>query len=524
MILLFGDCEIDTASRELTRGGRRVAVEPKVFDLLVLLATNQDRVVGRDELIETLWNGRFVSLTAVSTCVKAARQAVGDDGTRQAVIRTVQKVGFRLVGGVTMRRHNARSGGAPADPTHGPDDAGPPLRLPEQPSIAVLPFEALPQGDRAGSLGTGLAHDITTRLGRVRWLFVIARGSASRFRPNEAREIGATLAVRYVVQGSVLAHGTRARINVALIDTTRRKEIWADLFDRDLADFPAVPEEITDAVVGCIQAGIEQAEREHALVLPFAGLDAWSAYHRGGWHLDRHTPPDYDEAEACFRRAAELDPRSARALAGLSAVHRQRAFLHLTPDRDRAVAQALEFAQRSLALDGGDPLAHWAMGRALMLRCEVEAALEAFGTASALNPSFSMGQYSMGFGQAMVGRTLPSDAALAKARRLSPIDPMRFAMFAAHAFNAVGEGDYGRAAGFARIAAAQPNAHHHIVAIAGLCSALARRDSDAGRYAALLRELQPAYNAGDFFGAFPFQHGEQIAKWRKGFRLLGLAR
>lgn len=530
MILSFGDCEIDTDRRELTRAGELVSVEPKVFDFLVLLASHHDRVVGRDELIEKLWNGRLVSDAALSTCVKAARQAVGDDGTGQAVIRTVQKVGFRLVSAVSMRHtpdpgsfDAARGSAAPsAEPLpRGLDDARQPLRLPDQPSIAVLPFEALTLGDRAISLGTGLVRDITTRLGRVRWLFVIARGSASHFRPNEVREISTVLAVRYVVQGSVLASGRRARINVALVDTIQQKEIWSDLFDRSLDDFPVLPEEITEAIVGRIQAEIEQIERERAVLMPFASLDAWTAYHRGGWHLDRHTPSDYDQAEACFLRAAELDPRSARATAGLSAVHRQRAFLGLTGERDRDAARALELAQQSLALDARDPQAHWAMGRALMLRFEVDAALEAFETASALNPSFAMSQYSLGFAQAMVGMVAPSDVALAKSRRLSPIDPMRFAMFAAHSFNALGAGDHERAAELARIAAAQPNAHYHIVAIAALCSALARREADADRYAVQLRMLQPAYSAADFFQAFPFQRREQLAVWECGFRLLG---
>ena len=527
MILSFETCEIDTASLELRRGGKRVAVEPKVFDLLMLLASNHERAVSREEMVQKIWMGRSVTDAALSTCIKAARRAVGDDGKQQRLILTLQRRGFRFVGAVTSNALPQRSGSGERNDlstvdAHIDEVAGLDMRLPQQPSIAVLPFDVPVSANDYLSLGYGLARDITTRLGRGRWLFVIARQTASRIVLQDAGEVGAALGVRYILQGSVQALAKRVRVNVVLVDCVERAEVWAELFDRKLDDVFSIQEEISEAVVCRVQSEIELKERRRALLKPLASLDAWSAFHRACWHMDRHTMDDYAKAEGFFMRAAELDPASSRVFAGLSGVHRQRAFLETAIDRESEIDRALELARHGLSLDPNDPQAHWAVGRALMLRNEVEAALTEFETANRLNPSFALSQYSVGFGQAMTGRNMPSDDALMKARRLSPIDPMRFAMLATQAFNALMQGDQDRAAGLSHLAAAEPNAHYHIIAIAALCNALAGRNA-ASKYLHRLRVARPQYRSQDYFRAFPFQREGQIAIWRKGFELLGLS-
>jgi TolB-like protein len=530
MILSFETYELDTGTLELRCEEKTVAVEPKVFDLLLLLATNNHRVVTRDEVIEKIWSGRAISDAALATCIKAARRAIGDDGKAQRLIRTLQRRGFHFVGDVTERRRSA-SPAAPALATSGNAIAssaenalgGPDMALPKQPSIAVLPFEVPSgEGDRH-ALAYGLARDITTRLGRARWLFVIARDTASQLQSHHTKEVGRMLGVRYVVRGSVQVAGKRVRINVALADCVESDEAWADVFDRRLDDIFDIQDEIAGAVVHRVHSEIELKERRRALLRPLASLDAWSAFHRACWHMDRHTPDDYLRAEALFKRAAELDPGSSRVFAGLSAIHRQRAFLELSSDRNAEIQKALELAQHGLSLDPNDPQARWAAGRALMLRDEVEAALGEFEMANRLNPSFALSQYSVGFGHSMVGRGDPSDEALLKARRLSPIDPMRFAMVATQAFNALRRGDNVRAADLAQLAAAEPNAHYHIVAIAALCNVLAGRREPARKYLQRLHAVHRSYSSADYFRAFPFQRRVDVATWRKGFGLLGLA-
>ncbi len=493
-----------------------------------------ERVVLREEIIDRIWAGRIISDDALSTCIKAARRAIGDDGKSQRIIRTVHRRGFRVAGPVVVNDRpprqaaparsaaDSRSMHATADP--GADVATDDLKPPSDLSIAVLPFETPSATPGADIIADGLVQDVITRLGRTRQLFVIGRGTvfALRHQASDPRAAARLLGVRYALSGSLQRDGNRLRLYAYLIDADQPHEIWAERFDRDMDDMFAVQDEMSEVIVGWAQMQIEEAERRRALVRPIANLDAWSAYYRACWHLDRHTAGDYDQAESLLERAARLDPGAARIYAGLSFVHRQRAFLNLSDDRDAEVRRALELAEHSLSLEPQDPQAHWAFGRALMLRYEVEAAQQAFEVATSLNPSFAMGQYSVGFAQSMMGEAAPSDDALARSRRLSPIDPMRFAMLATHAFNSAMSGNRGRAVELAQLAAAQPNAHVHIFAVAALCGGLARRPQVAETYLRRLREAQPRYRSADFFRAFPFRSEDHVALFRKGFEALGL--
>lgn len=536
MQMSVGSCVVDTAAREVRRDGGVVAVEPKVFDLLVLLLTNRDRVVTRDEIVEAIWSGRIVSEASLSTCIKAARRAVGDDGKSQRMIRTVQRRGFRAVAPVVPYDHPvpnvsmspaAEVPSGPARETMEPpsDSATSPLKPPGELSVAVLPFEILSATEGAGIIADGLVQDIITGLGRGRQLFVIGRGTvfALRHEARNPRAVGRTLGVRYVLHGCLRHDGRRIRVNVSLMDETDPFEVWAETFDRDVDDIFALQDEIAGLVVSRVQAKIEDVERHRALLRPISGLDAWSAYYRACWHLDRHTQQDYDRAEEFLVHAARLDPGAARIYAGLSFVHRQRAFLNLGVDRESEIRRAVDLATHSLSLEPDDPRARWAFGRALMLRNDVEAALQEFELATSLNPSFAIGQYSVGFARSMSGRTAPSDDALATARRLSPIDPMRFAMLATHAFNCAISGRHARASDLAQLASVQPNAHVHIIAVAAACSALAGRRTSAEKHVARLRRVRPEYSSAEFFDAFPFQSPDHVAIFREGLAAAGLS-
>lgn len=118
MIYRFGNCELDTARHELRVDGRPRATEPQVFDLLRHMVENRGRLISRDELVEAVWQGRIVSDAAISARINAARQAVGDDGTRQKVIRTVPRRGFRLVAGVEACEDEAAARGTGGGPAH----------------------------------------------------------------------------------------------------------------------------------------------------------------------------------------------------------------------------------------------------------------------------------------------------------------------------------------------------------------------------------------------------------------------
>ena len=560
MIYLVGAIAIDTDAYEVRRDGSPVAVEPQVFDLLVLLVENHDRIVTRDEIIDRVWKGRIVSDTAISSRIKAARRAIGDDGKAQGLIRTIHRRGLRFVGDVVISRApspelhetaieiaHARSlqqttlpmdrqsmliGGPSltsdlvlshalnsADSATGLD-----LSLPNRPSLVVLPFQLLGGDEHGQIMADGLSLDIMTRLARTRWLFVISRGSAFMFRNSrdDVKSIALRLGVRYVVQGNVQFLGNRVRVRAALSDAVATREVWAEHFDRNVDDIFDIQDEIANVIVGAVEGEIEQTERQRALLAHPANLDAWSAYHRATWLMYQFTPEAYVEAERLFKLAARLDPNASRVFAGLSFVHWQRAFLDIGHDRNDEIKRALEYAQQALNLDPREPQGHWALGRAFLLQEDFDLALDEIEHSIKLNPNFAIGHYSSAFTRMLIGDHQGTDTAVGQARRLSPYDLMSFAMLATQAVNAalVGKGE--EAAILADRAARQPNAHYHINAIAAFCNATAQRHDVARQYVERLAKAHPGYRINDYFRAFPYRDGALREQVRKEFLKLGL--
>ena len=179
MAYQFGDCELDPGLHELRRKGRVSAIEPKVFDLLLYLVENRDRMVSKDELNQRIWKGRFVSDASLSTCIKLARQAIGDNGKMQDYIRTVPCRGFRFVGSVEIRGPSRRAI-SPAVIDRATESAG--LAQPDKPSIAVLPFENMSDDPEQEGFADGVAEDIITSLSKLSQLLVIARNSSFSYK------------------------------------------------------------------------------------------------------------------------------------------------------------------------------------------------------------------------------------------------------------------------------------------------------------------------------------------------------
>src|SRR5216683_758923 len=182
MQFFFENHVLDVERRELRRGADRVALEPQVFDLLVYLLKNRDRVVSKDDLIEGVWHGRIVSESTLTSRITAVRKAVGDNGNEQRLIRTMPRKGMRFVG--DAHEDNASSVDANSAATSTADKAksAPALALPDKPSIAVLPFQNLSGDPEQEYLADGVVEDIIMALSRMRWLFVIARNSSFTYK------------------------------------------------------------------------------------------------------------------------------------------------------------------------------------------------------------------------------------------------------------------------------------------------------------------------------------------------------
>jgi TolB-like protein len=386
------------------------------------------------------------------------------------------------------------------------------LALPEQTSVAILPLQFIGNQSKAQILAEGLTHEIITQVAMSGWLFVASGGSTSRFRagPYDAREIGRALGVHFVVQGRVQLAGKQLRVQVALANALDGSELWGDDLQRRLDDIFEMQREISETIAGTLSSRIEHIERRHALQKPPQNLGAWEAYHRGAWHMYRSTQADLELAKGFFEQCIALDPSSSRGYAGLSFVHWQYAFLELTPDRNAECTRAMELAKQSLTLDPYEPQGHWAAGRAHLLTGNFAQAVEELETCAKLNPSSAVFQYSLAFALTLFGDPQRSDDLVSKARRLSPFDPMTYAMFGVRAQNLALLGQYEEAADFGLRAAEQPNVHHHVLAIGAYCNLLAGRHAEALVLYRRVLAARPGYSVQDFLRACPFRRKDQV--------------
>ena len=394
----------------------------------------------------------------------------------------------------------------------------------EQPSIAVLPFDNMSGDPEQEYFSDGISEDIITALSHVRELLVIARNTTFTFKGQavDVQAVAKDLDVGYVLEGSVRRAGKKIRISAQLIDGATGNHVWAERYDRDLEDIFAVQDEITETVVGAVAPELHRAERERALHKPPESLDAWELYQRGLWHIYRVTREDTQEALALFEESARADPRFGPAHAGISFVHFNNVFLDHTEDHDRDITEAYEAARRAMACDEKDATAHWVLARAYYLRRELSGALAEFEAAIELNPSFAHGYYMIATIFMLNGRSDEAVLNIEKAMRLSPHDPLIFAMMGVRANSLLHLGELDEAAAWMERGMRQPNSHALAVANGAFNGALAGRDDMVETAMSNLRQLRPDYSIADFLNTLSFVKDEHRQMVIDGLRKAGL--
>jgi TolB-like protein len=505
MLYLFDDFELDAAKVELRAAGAAVPVEPQVFALLHLLVDNRDRLVSRDEIIEKVWDGRVVSDSALDSRIKSVRRALRDDGKAQRLVRTVHGRGFRFVGDVsvvaaverrvaTEERRGAATASAPL-----PDAVA-------RPSIAVLPFRLIGTSERFAGIADALPDELIAELARLRWLFVIARGSSFRFRSESADlgEVGKMLGARYCLSGTVELAGRTLTVTVQLVDTRDGGVVWGDRLSSAVDDVHATRATIVSRVISALELQIPLHEAQAARLVAPEGLDAWSAYHLGLQHMFRFHRTDNAVAGDLFRRAIAADPRFARAHAGLSFVHFQNAFLAYTPDAAAEADEARRAAERSVELDPLDPFANLTMGRSYWLAGDLDTSLGWLERATALSPSYAQGIYARAWTHALSGRGGDGKSDADTAMALSPLDPLHYAMTATRALSHIVCAEDAAAADWAERAARAPGAHVLIAVIAAAAHVLNGNRERAAAWTENVRQRATAVTAASFFRSFPF--------------------
>ncbi|WGD52038.1 winged helix-turn-helix domain-containing protein [Bradyrhizobium sp. CB1650] len=518
MQFVFRDHLLDTDRRELSREQVPVSVEPQVFDLVVHLMENRDRVVSKDELIDKIWHGRIVSESTLTSRINAARKAIGDDGASQALIRTVARKGFRFVGDVALK-----AVAAALEPGREPGQAPAAPALPDRPAIAVLPFTNM-SGDREQDyFSDGISEDIITALSKLRWFFVVARNSSFVYkgRAVHIHEIARELGVRYVVEGSVRRSGERLRISAQLNDVSTGSHLWAERYDRGLADVFAVQDEITEAIVAAIEPQLYAAESFRAQQKPPGSLDAWDLLMRALSHYWRITREDNEAAQTLLAEASAIDPTYGKALGLLATSHIFGAHMGWA-DMDATIPVAERAALAAVAADRDDPWAHHGLAYTYLFRRRFDDALAEFELALQLNPNFAMSHAFYGVTLCYAGRWRDGDAAARRALRLSPRDPFAAIYCGVAAYAQFIGRNYDEAVQLARESLRQRGdfvgAHRVLTASAGM---LGNRDLAAAALQGL-RRTQPNISLGWIMNELPMQRDEDRKHYLEGFRRAGM--
>jgi adenylate cyclase len=447
---------------------------------------------------------------------------ISEDAHRQVrgkLELTTEDIGEQKLKNITqsVRVYRLRPGGAAVVTRPTPP-------LPDKSSIAVLPFQNTSGDPEQEYFVDGIVEEIITTLSRFKHLFVIARNSSFTYkgRAVDVKQVGRELGVRYVLEGSVRKSTNRVRISGQLIDAATGAHIRGHRFDGVLEDIFELQDEMTATIVGALVPRLEQAEIERARRKPTESLDAYDYYLRGLACIDQWTREANNEALGLFHNAIELDPyfASAYGLAAYCYVQRDTNFWMV--NRARETAEALRLAQRAAELDKDDAYALCLAGDIFINFSDLDAGVTLVDRALALSPNLAMGWLCSGWARIWLGKPDVAIEHLARAMRLSPVDPVFFAMQAATAFAHFIAGRYDEALSWSEKASWEQPRFLPGTVILAASGALAGQTAKAQNAMARLREQNTPLRVSNLKDWFPFRRPQDLAKLEEGLRKAGL--
>jgi TolB-like protein len=379
------------------------------------------------------------------------------------------------------------------------------LALPDKPSIAVLPFTNMSGDPDQEYFSDGISEDIITALSRMPWFFVIARNSSFIYkgRAVDIKQVAEELGVQYVLEGSVRKAGTRVRITAQLIDALTGKHVWAERYDKELADVFAVQDEVVESIVGEVAPEFLSAEAKRAQRANPAELNAWDCVMRGRWHMWRLSRTQLAEARKLFERAIELVPSGEFGASDLALTHSLEAYYSWSESRNDSMQAMMRYAKQAVAADDHDAWAHTTLGLANLFTLNWDEALASLEQAIALYPSFAP---ALGIRCMVLACIDESDAALEsfdEAKRLSPHDSLIPLWLLGKMWAYWASADYENAIStareFLRLAPENPTARRQLAA----CYSITGQMDKARQLVAEYLLLEPTHTADHIRGRLP---------------------
>lgn len=442
---LFENYTFDTERRELRRGADAVSITPQVFDLLDYLIRNREGVVSKDDLIRAIWNGRIVSDAALTTRLNAARNAIGDSGEKQRLIKTLPRKGFRFIGSVReipmlVGKADIVDQGQSSVSVDDPVRTDVPVRPepnsrahngvamlnePSAPrlSIAVLPLANIGGDPEQDYFADGVTENLTTDLSRISGSFVIARNSAFAYKGKaiDVRQVGRELNVRYLLEGSVQRSGKRLRVNVQLVDAQSARHLWAERFEKPVSDLFDMQDEIVSRLANTLNTQLIEAEARRAERSPHQ--DAMDLYFQGRAWVNKGPAPEHlIQARGFFERALALDPSSIEGLVGTAFVDLTMGADMLTDNRAALLSAAETNAIKALSLAPDHAVAHMLLGGVYFFTARATQGIAECEQALALDRNLANAHGYIGNAKYLTGKAAETENHILEAFRLSPRD------------------------------------------------------------------------------------------------------
>ncbi|TWO68242.1 tetratricopeptide repeat protein [Caenimonas sedimenti] len=437
--LTFSTFTLRVHERQLLADGRPVSLGARAFDVLAALVARAGELVSKSELFDLVWPGLVVEENNLQVHISTLRKRLGAE-----LIATIPGRGYRFTARVTPRGDLA---------------AAPPAAQATMSarSIAVLPFTNLGTDPDQEYFSDGLAEDIINKLTRSPWLHVIARNSSFAFRGRDVvvAQAGRALGARYLATGTVRRSGTTLRVSAELIDGQRQETLWAQQYDRPLADLFQIQSEISTQIVSTIEPVYLRREEYLTSQSVTPGVEHWELLMRARWHFWRSTREHVDRARDCLAQALQRKPDDPASLSLLAFTHMSRVWAGWAPNPREEIVEANRLALRAVRQDDTDSFAHFTLGTALSFTGNIPQAIAELEHALALYPQFAAAAGELGRLLAFSGRTSEAVEYVLQAIDASPHDPHLSLWVRTRAIASFVDGDYDEASRYARQAAAK---------------------------------------------------------------------
>jgi len=429
----FEGFSLDVDRLELRAGATVINVQPQVFSVIAYLVQNSERVVTKDEIFDEVWDGRIVSDGTLNARINAARRALGDDGKNQKIIRTFPRRGFRFV--AVLKEGNVVSiSVAPMSEDEPPEATLVPLSI-DLPSIAVLPFKNLSDEQDQEYFADGLTEDLITDLSKNTDLFVIARNSSFAYKGTspDIREVGQSLGVAHVLEGSIRKVGNKVRINVQLVDALTGGQLWAERYDDELEDIFALQDEITTRIVDALTVNLTPSKSApFVLTRTTKNAEAYELFLRARAAFYEFTPEALGQSILLSEQAIALDSNFADAWAGM-VFPLQSGWSFMWEGFDDAMPKALEAGRRSIELAPQSAFCQYRFGWVNAIIGDHDAALHHFEKSIKINPNDAQAHAYFGEALTFSGDLLRAVEMVEIALRFDPFIPPNCAYHIGHA-------------------------------------------------------------------------------------------